>query len=284
MEYCCAVLKDMLDQSPVKKFPPWQAHFYFCQLIDGLEYLHCHRVIHKDIKPGNLLLHTTGILKIADFGVAELLDQFAPDDTCKTSQGTPAFQPPEIANGLAEFPGFKVDVWSCGVTLYNFVSGSYPFEGDTIFRLFENIGKGEFTVPQQDVNPVLESLIRGMLATDFNDRFSILQIRAHDWFKKKHPVTAPPVTVTPRDSENDPMMSTTVIPYLFDLHFGNETADGDEEEEDKFITEHQVHELERQQQLQQQAAPDQQQPRNSSRKNKTTRCIKVRKISGCSVS
>ena len=82
----------MLDKSPVGKFPPWQAHFYFCQLIEGLEYLHSHRVIHKDIKPGNLLLDTTGVLKIADFGVAELLDRFAPDDTCRTSQGTPAFQ------------------------------------------------------------------------------------------------------------------------------------------------------------------------------------------------
>ena len=137
------------------------------------------RVIHKDIKPGNLLLDTTGVLKIADFGVAELLDRFAPDDMCRTSQGTPAFQPPEIANGLGSFPGFKVDVWSSGVTLFNFVTGSYPFEGDTIFRLFENIGMGEFQVPAHDVNPVLESLIRGMLATDFKDRFTLLQAKKH---------------------------------------------------------------------------------------------------------
>ena len=42
---------------------------------------------------------------------------FALDDMCQTSQGSPAFQPPEIANGLESFPGFKVDVWSSGVTL-----------------------------------------------------------------------------------------------------------------------------------------------------------------------
>jgi len=281
-----------------------------------LEYLHSHRVIHKDIKPGNLLLDTTGVLKIADFGVAELLDRFAPDDTCKTSQGTPAFQPPEIANGLTQFPGFKVDVWSAGVTLFNFVTGSYPFEGDTIFRLFENIGKGEFTVPQQDVNPVLESLIRGMLATEFQDRFSLLQVRDHDWFKKKHPVTAPPVTVTPRDPTNDPMMSTTVIPYLFDLHYG-QGADEDggeqlpaaaaemeavqsddhqpqQQRRKEFITEHEVHELERQKKAAEAEAEaaavdvDRRNHRvNSSsthRDSKTTRCIKVRKISGCAIS
>ena len=45
------------------------------------------------------------------------LDRFSADDACKTSQGSPAFQPPEIANGLESFKGFKVDVWSSGVTL-----------------------------------------------------------------------------------------------------------------------------------------------------------------------
>jgi serine/threonine-protein kinase 11 len=47
----------------------------------------------------------------------QALDTFSKDDSCKTSQGSPAFQPPEIANGNETFQGFKVDVWSSGVTL-----------------------------------------------------------------------------------------------------------------------------------------------------------------------
>lgn len=107
----------MLDSVPDKKMPIFQAHQYFRQLLDGLEYLHGKGVVHKDIKPGNLLITLDDTLKISDFGVAEALSQFAMDDTCLTGQGSPAFQPPEIANGDDTFSGFKVDIWSSGVTL-----------------------------------------------------------------------------------------------------------------------------------------------------------------------
>ena len=89
-----------------------QAHRYFTQLIDGLEYLHDSRVIHKDIKPGNLLLSREQILKISDFGVAEETDRFSNSDTCYQSTGTPRFQPPEIAAGLNSFKGnFLFDIF-----------------------------------------------------------------------------------------------------------------------------------------------------------------------------
>lgn len=106
-----------MDSAPEKKIPIFQAHRYFRQLINGLEYLHGLRVIHKDIKPGNLLLTLNETLKISDFGVAEKLELFALDDTCITGHGSPAFQPPEIANGSESFSGSKVDIWSSGVTL-----------------------------------------------------------------------------------------------------------------------------------------------------------------------
>jgi serine/threonine-protein kinase 11 len=117
MEYCVGELQKMLESVPDKKLPIFQAHNYFQQLISGLEYLHSRGIIHKDIKPGNLLLTLDHSLKISDFGVAEQLDSFAPNDECTTGQGSPAFQPPEIANGHESFSGFKVDIWSTGVTL-----------------------------------------------------------------------------------------------------------------------------------------------------------------------
>jgi serine/threonine-protein kinase 11 len=217
MEYCVGVLQEILEYAPEKRFPVWQAHNYFCQLVTGLEYLHSQNVIHKDIKPGNLLLSNDEVLKITDFGVAERLDIFAPDDSCKTSQGSPAFQPPEIANGDDVFQGFKVDIWSSGVTLYNITTGKYPFEGDNIFRLFENIGKGEFTIPDC-VDSHLADLIEGLLKYEADKRLTIQEIKAHTWIRKKHPKTLDYVAPPPLPDSDDPLRSMTVLPYLEDLH------------------------------------------------------------------
>ncbi|RZC42949.1 Pkinase and/or Kinase-like domain containing protein [Asbolus verrucosus] len=203
MEFCVGSLQGMLESTPTKKFPLFQAHGYFTQLVDGLEYLHSKRVIHKDIKPGNLLLTLEGDLKISDLGVAE-------------GQGSPAFQPPEIANGLDSFPGFKVDVWSSGVTLYNFVTGQYPFEGDSIYKLFENIGKGDFTIPDYIEDP-LRNLLLGMLQKDPDDRFSLQQIRQHIWFTRRPPKNAAPVPIPPL--RGDEWHRMTVLPYLFDHYY-----------------------------------------------------------------
>ncbi|XP_063146937.1 serine/threonine-protein kinase STK11 isoform X2 [Candoia aspera] len=226
MEYCVCGMQEMLDSVPDKKFPVFQAHGYFCQLIDGLEYLHSQGIVHKDIKPGNLLLTTNGTLKISDLGVAEALHPFAEDDMCRTSQGSPAFQPPEIANGLDTFSGFKVDIWSAGVTLYNITTGLYPFEGDNIYKLFENIGKGDFVIPE-DCGPPLSDLLRGMLEYDPAKRFSIQQIRHHNWFRKKHTQCEPPIAIPPSPETKDRWRSMTVVPYLEDLHGYNEEEEDD---------------------------------------------------------
>lgn len=235
MEYCVGELQELLEAAPDKRFPIFQAHRYFRQLVEGLEYLHSQGIVHKDIKPGNLLLSTEEILKITDLGVAEAIDAFARDDTCHTSQGTPAFQPPEIANGLESFSGFKVDIWSSGVTLYNMTTGVYPFEGDNIFKLFENIGKGQYQIPD-GVEDNLKDLLTGMLQYEAANRIALEDIKKHDWVRRKHPVTPGFVAFKPIQGHEDMLRGFTVIPYLEDLHFHNSEEEEDEDYEDHYYS------------------------------------------------
>ncbi|XP_011698803.1 PREDICTED: serine/threonine-protein kinase STK11 isoform X1 [Wasmannia auropunctata] len=239
MEFCVCGLQDMLESTPTKKLPLCQAHDYFCQLLDGLEYLYSKGIVHKDIKPGNLLLTLDGTLKISDFGVAEALDMFSKDDTCTIGQGSPAFQPPEIANGCESFSGFKVDIWSSGVTLYNITTGLYPFEGDNIYKLYENIGRGEYTVPKEVEEP-LKSLIEGMLQKDADKRFTLQQVKRHAWTMCEHPKTQQQVPIPPLKSNG--CHSMTVLPYLMEYHNGVD-------DNPIYYTEHQLNEERRLQEL-----------------------------------
>ncbi|XP_075242168.1 serine/threonine-protein kinase STK11-like [Convolutriloba macropyga] len=178
MEYCLCGMYDLLQNAPDQKLPTWQAHKYFCDLMEGVEYLHSQRVIHKDIKPQNLLLSPDETLKITDFGVAEELDLYAKDASIKSSAGTPMFQPPEVASGKNSFCGFKLDVWCAGVTLYNFTTGHYPFEGHNLYILLENISKQPVHVPA-DLSPQLHSLLKFMLERNPRDRYSVAQVKSH---------------------------------------------------------------------------------------------------------
>lgn len=96
-------------------------------------------------------------------------------DEIMQSHGSPAFQSPQIATGEKHFSGFKLDIWAAGVTLYLLVVGQYPFQGDTVFTLYESIAKAQFEIPSW-VEKDLADLIRGMLQKDENTRFSIQQV------------------------------------------------------------------------------------------------------------
>lgn len=198
-EYCAATLNDLMERSPFKMFPRSQAQSYFRQLIKGLGYLHSKSIVHRDIKPGNLLVSVDGTIKITDFGVAEQLSMYDDNDLMTSSLGSPAFQPPEVALGKESFSGFKADVWATGITLYNLISGKYPFSGKTIYYLFDSIAKCKFEVPKQaNGDELLRSLLLGMLEKDPNKRLSTNDISEHEWIhitipRSKHevPINSP---------------------------------------------------------------------------------------------
>lgn len=168
-------MNDLLSNAPNHILPQKQARDLFIQLVLAIEYIHSIGIIHRDIKPDNMLITRENILKLSDFGVAYIMEQ----DEIR-GNGSPAFQPPEVALGLDEPIGPKMDIWAAGLTLYIMVVGKYPFEGNNVYTLFENIGKGAYTIPET-LDPTLSSLLFGMMEMDSHKRFSIEQIKSHQW-------------------------------------------------------------------------------------------------------
>eukprot|EP00386_Alphamonas_edax_P013634 GDKI01042079.1.p1 GENE.GDKI01042079.1~~GDKI01042079.1.p1 ORF type:complete len:250 (-),score=51.00 GDKI01042079.1:70-819(-) len=102
------------------------AGHYTRQICAGLEYLHRHKVVHRDIKGANVLLRDDGVVKLADFGCAKALAT-ADDVTakCETVKGTPLWMAPEVLLGKPY--STQADVWSLGCTVVEMLTGKPPF-------------------------------------------------------------------------------------------------------------------------------------------------------------
>lgn len=181
MEFCPGSLASMLEEAEAKHFPEWQAQAFFRQLLTGLAYLHSTRIVHRDIKPSNLLVSESEVLKISDFGeAAELEDNGS--DICKAGEGTPQFVAPEVASGYTQVRGFPLDVWASGVTLFNLLVGFYPFSGDTLLLLYENISQAPLCFPEElELSAEAVDLLRGLLQKEPDQRLPLAEAGSHPW-------------------------------------------------------------------------------------------------------
>jgi serine/threonine protein kinase len=101
------------------------------QLCAAVQYAHDERVVHRDLKPGNLMLveqHGKSVLKVLDFGLAAMVDQANRAMTRRSTIGTPAYMPPEEWQGRGATP--SCDVYAIGIILYEMLTGRLPFESE----------------------------------------------------------------------------------------------------------------------------------------------------------
>ncbi|XP_056175085.1 SNF1-related protein kinase catalytic subunit alpha KIN10-like [Syzygium oleosum] len=154
-----------------------EARKFFQQIISGLEYCHKYRVVHRDLKPENLLLDSNGNVKIADFGLSNIMrDGYF----LKTSCGSPNYAAPEVISGKL-YAGPEVDVWSCGIILYVLLCGALPFDDESLPNLYNKVKSGVYTFPSH-LTSGARDLIERMIVVDPLKRITIPEIRQHPWF------------------------------------------------------------------------------------------------------
>ncbi|KAF1931180.1 serine threonine protein kinase SNF1p [Didymella exigua CBS 183.55] len=164
-----------------------KARKFFQQIVCAVEYCHRHKIVHRDLKPENLLLDDQYNVKIADFGLSNIMTD---GNFLKTSCGSPNYAAPEVISGKL-YAGPEVDVWSCGVILYVLLVGRLPFDDEYIPTLFKKIAAGNYSIPNY-LSPGAVSLIKKMLMVNPVHRITIGEIRMDPWFTKDLPAYLEP--------------------------------------------------------------------------------------------
>lgn len=138
--------------------------------------MHSQGVVHRDIKPDNLLLTEDDVLKIVDFGVSQMFEKSDDMRTAK-SAGSPAFLPPELCVAKhGDVSGKAADIWSMGVSLYCLRYGRIPFEREGVLEMYEAIKTDTPKLPE-DENPEFVHLMGRLLEKDPEKRIIMEDLR-----------------------------------------------------------------------------------------------------------
>ncbi|XP_009980493.1 PREDICTED: serine/threonine-protein kinase 36, partial [Tauraco erythrolophus] len=154
--------------------PEDQVQTIAAQLVSALYYLHSHRILHRDMKPQNILLGKDGIVKLCDFGFARAMSIHTMVLT--SIKGTPLYMSPEL---VEERPyDHTADLWSVGCILYELFVGTPPFYTSSIFQLVSLIVKDPVKWPEA-ISPVFKSFLQGLLMKDPHQRLSWPELLSH---------------------------------------------------------------------------------------------------------
>ena len=146
---------------------------YIVRVCQALEYAHKNRVVHRDIKPGNVMVNSEGIVKVVDFGIARLVD-FSRTHT-NTMIGTPAYMAPELFR--KKKADERTDIWAVGVTLYELICYQRPFTGDG-YDIIRSIAEDDFPAAStlsSECTPELDAILQRMLRKPAADRYQSME-------------------------------------------------------------------------------------------------------------
>ncbi|MBN1969923.1 MAG: SUMF1/EgtB/PvdO family nonheme iron enzyme [Candidatus Delongbacteria bacterium] len=154
---------------PGKKITEEKALELIRQICQGMIYIHDHNIIHKDLKPHNIMIDSHGTVKIMDFGISETFRTSMSRIKETSKSGTPAYMSPEQLIG--EDVGKESDIWSFGIMLYELLSGKQVFTGESRNDVLMQIERRKEYKPIESISDKLNTLLEKCLRYDYKDRF-----------------------------------------------------------------------------------------------------------------
>jgi serine/threonine protein kinase len=186
---------------------------YTCQICNAVDHAHQHGVLHRDLRPGNVLVTEGGLIKVADFGTSRFIEIAAHGTTVI---GSPPYMAPEQFHGKAVFAS---DIYSLGVTMYQMLTGVLPYNTPAPADL-EKLMKGELISPPRTRNPKIpqkiEDIVMKAVAPDVKKRYQ----RASDLLKDLLAARGRRKTtrVMPRQAPTAPTVAASSSDDVQDIH------------------------------------------------------------------
>ena len=216
-------LEKLLLSKGDRKLPPEEALQLTLEVAEALDCAHSQGVVHRDVKPANILLTTDGHAKIADFGVAKL--NLASATVSGRTLGTPAYMSPEQLNG--EVVDGRSDLFSLGVILYTVVTGYKPFQGNSALTVaFKIVNRDPVpaTVLDTELPPGFDYIISRAIAKDRSQRYQrgmeivrdLQELRAgrEPWSEAKEPGSAGAIQTKNERARSSSTRPLGVVPSL----------------------------------------------------------------------
>jgi len=164
-----------------KRLTEFEAQYYLYQTLLALKYLHSQKVIHRDLKLGNLFIAEKMHLKIGDFGLATKIEY--DEEQKRTMCGTPNYIAPEILEGKKGH-SYQVDIWSIGIILYALLVAKPPFESKDVKATYKRIKAGIYHFPENvEIIDYAKVLIKDILVPDPLKRPTIELILKSEFFQ-----------------------------------------------------------------------------------------------------
>merc|ERR1719174_2369485 len=159
--------------------------FFLNQMLDSVDYMHNHKVVHRDLKLENILVDEQINLKVADFGFAT----YKKINKLKSYRGTMTYMAPEIKEGK-QYDGRQIDIFSTGVILFIIVQGIFPFKeakkDEYFYNLILNNKLDTYwsKVGGQSLSSEFKDLILRMFSYDGSKRPTVDELKTHPWMTK----------------------------------------------------------------------------------------------------